>query len=281
MYSPPDDATRTRMEAAHAEAGNRLSTATTPPCAWGWNGRTISSRAGTDHWLRVEATSDDRVATRLPHEGITGAENLPDAIPRPRLHAAVRWTKDGWTYDADLISYIPHPVISQNTPELLTDPDLTDGWWDELHQALEVLAGAATERETVRTLWMRRSFPLFLGIDAPDRIERVTGHGDLHWANLTVAPLTVMDWERWGSVPVGFDAGLLHAYSLRVPAVAARVRDEFADVLNTPAGRIGELAALCELLQSVARGEYADIAEALMERAEALTGRRPPVPPQR
>ncbi|MGW6861409.1 hypothetical protein [Streptomyces xanthophaeus] len=281
MYSPPDDVTRKRMEAAHTEAGNRLSTATSPPCAWGWNGRTISSRAGTDHWLRVEATPDDRASTRLPHEGITGAENLPDAVPRPRLHATVRWTKDGWTYDADLISYIPQPVISPNTPELLTDPDLTDGWWDELHQALEVLAGVATERETVRTLWMRRSFPLFLGIDAPDRIERVTGHGDLHWANLTGAPLTVMDWERWGSVPVGFDAGLLHAYSLRVPAVAARVRDEFADVLGTPAGRVGELAALCELLQSVARGEYADIAEPLMDRAQVLTGRRPPVPPQR
>ncbi|WP_445270627.1 hypothetical protein [Streptomyces sp. DSM 41634] len=64
----------------------------------------------------------------------------------------------------------------------------------------------------------------------------------------TGASLTVMDPERWGSVPVGFDAGLLHAYGLRVPAVAARVRDEFAHVLDTPAGRIGELAALCEML---------------------------------
>ncbi|MET8755997.1 hypothetical protein ABZW32_38775 [Streptomyces sp. NPDC004667] len=172
-------------------------------------------------------------------------------------------------------------MISPTAPELLADPELTDGWWTELHQAMDVLAGTPTQREAVRTLWMRRSFPLFLGIDAPPRIERVTGHGDLHWANLTASPLTIMDWERWGSVPVGFGAGLLHAYSLRVPAIAARVRDEFADVLGTPAGRLGELAALCELLQSVARGEYADIAEPLMDRAEALTGRRPPVPPQR
>ncbi|MFE9138878.1 hypothetical protein [Streptomyces sp. NPDC007355] len=89
----------------------------------------------------------------------------------------------------------------------------------------------------------------------------------------------VMDWERWGNVPVGFDAGLLQAHSLRVPAVAARVRHEFAGILDTPAGQLGELAALCELLQSVARGEYADIAGPLMDRAEALTGRRPPVPP--
>ncbi|MFD8024508.1 hypothetical protein ACFV6G_29330 [Streptomyces lavendulae] len=281
MYSPPDDATQDRMQAAHAEAANRLAVTISRPYAWGWNGRTISSRAGTGHWLRVEATPDDRATVRLPHEGIPGAEHIPDSVRRPRLHATVRWAKDGWAYDADLLTHIPHPVVSPATPELHTDPGLTDGWWAELHQALHVLAGVPTQRESVRTLWMRRSFPLFLGIDAPDRIERVTGHGDLHWANLTGNPLTIMDWERWGSVPVGFDAGLLHAYSLRVPAVAARVREEFADVLGTPGGRIGELAALCELLQSVARGEYADIAAAIMDRAEALTGRRPPLPPQR
>ncbi|WP_241845519.1 hypothetical protein [Streptomyces sp. CB02261] len=168
-----------------------------------------------------------------------------------------------------------------HTPELIADPHLTDGWWADLHRALDHLAGVQTERETVRTLRMRRSFPLFLGIDAPGRIERATGHGDLHRANLTHAPRTVMDRERWGSVPVGFDAGLLLAHSLRVPAVAARVRHEFAGVLATPAGLLGELAALCELRHSVARGEYADIAEPLMDRAAALTGRRPPAPPSR
>ncbi|MFE9743111.1 hypothetical protein [Streptomyces sp. NPDC006477] len=267
------------MEAAHAEAAHRLAITTSPPHVGGWNGRTISSRAGTDHWLRVEATPDDRATARSPHQGIFGAEHIPDAVPRPRLHATVRWTKDGWTYDADLLTHIPHPVVSPHTPELLADPHLTDRWWADLHRALDHLVGVPTERETVQMLWMRRSFPLFLGIDAPGRIERATGHGDLHWANLTHAPLTVMDWERWGSVPVGFDAGLLHAYSLRVPAVAARVRHEFNGILDTPAGQLGELAALCELLQSVARGEYADIAGPLMDRAEALTGRRPPVPP--
>lgn len=115
----------------------------------------------------------------------------------------------------------------------------------------------------------------------PSHIERVTWHGDLHWANLTGAPLTVMDWERWGSVPVGFDLGLLHAYSLRVPEVAACIRAKFADILATPTGRIGELAALCETLQSVARGEYAGLADALMDRARELTGRRPPEAPRK
>jgi hypothetical protein len=60
--------------------------------------------------------------------------------------------------------------------------------------------------------------------------------------------------------------------------VAARIRMEFAAVLDTPAGRIGELAALAEMLQAVARGWYPDLAPRLVARAEALTGVRPPVP---
>ncbi|MFB6580834.1 hypothetical protein ACFCYC_26100 [Streptomyces sp. NPDC056402] len=83
-------------------------------------------------------------------------------------------------------------------------------------------------------------------------------------------------------MPVGFDAGLLHVYSLRVPEVAACVRARFGDILDMPAGRIGALAAPCEMLQSVARGKFADIADiadiadALMNRAQTLAGRRPP-----
>ncbi|MGW2328972.1 hypothetical protein ACWC5C_24890 [Streptomyces sp. NPDC001700] len=133
-------------------------------------------------------------------------------------------------------------------------------------------------RTTVRDGWIERAFPQFLGIPAPGRVERVTGHGDLHWGNLTTAPLTLLDWERWGLVPLGYDAGLLHANSLLVPDVADRVRQEFGAVLDTPDGRAGELAALAEMLQAVARGWYPDLAPRLLARAEALTGVRPPAP---
>lgn len=105
----------------------------------------------------------------------------------------------------------------------------------------------------------------------------MTGHADLHWGNLTGPPLTLLDWERWGRVPVGYDFGMLHANSLLVPDVAARIRSEFAPVLDTPAGRIGELAALAEMLQAVARGWYAELAPLLADRAVELTGVRPPV----
>ncbi|MFG2989302.1 hypothetical protein ACGFZK_08395 [Streptomyces sp. NPDC048257] len=61
-----------------------------------------------------------------PNAGISGAENLPDAVPRPRLHATATWTKDGWTHHADLLSRIAHSVVFPQTPELLADPGLDD-----------------------------------------------------------------------------------------------------------------------------------------------------------
>ncbi|MFG6179152.1 phosphotransferase [Halomonas sp. THAF12] len=45
------------------------------------------------------------------------------------------------------------------------------------------------------------------------RLPRVLSHGDLHWENVLVDPengeLALIDWDRWGYLPVGFDAALL------------------------------------------------------------------------
>lgn len=75
---------------------------------------------------------------------------------------------------------------------------------------------------------------------------------------------------------MGYDPAMLYVNSLRVPAVAARIRAEFAHVLDTPAGRIGERIALAEMLQAVGRGWYVEPAPLLRQRAEELTGVRPP-----
>ncbi len=50
----------------------------------------------------------------------------------------------------------------------------------------------------------------------PDEITFSTAHGDLHWANLTGPTLTLVDWEGWGSAPVGYDAANLCLRSLYV-----------------------------------------------------------------
>ncbi len=150
--------------------------------------------------------------------------------------------------------------------------------------ALEATSTVATDRQAVRQQWIDNNLARFLGIPAFQENAWTTGHGDLHWTNLTGPPLIMLDWEGWGLVPVGFDAGLLHAYSLNRPATAARIRAEFAHILDTPAGRPGELVALAELLQVAGRGGHPDLAPHLARPAEHLTGtpvtvQEIPVPP--
>ncbi|MBD0737143.1 hypothetical protein [Streptomyces sp. CBMA29] len=277
MNSPLNEGVRTLMEAAHDRAAKAVGLVCTGPPAWGFLGVTLGRRAG-DRWLRVGRTA--RVnAGRKQGEGVVGASELvPDGVPRPRLYELHDWTDGDWTFEADVLDYVTQPVVSPERADIDRDPGLPDEWWAELRRALALLAQAEGVKTTVRDTWIERAFPQFLGIPAPAHVGRATGHGDLHWGNLTGPPLALLDWERWGRVPIGYDAGLLYVNSLLVPDVAARVRREFAAVLDTAAGRIGELAALAEMLQAVARGWYPDLAPQLLARAEALTGIRPPTP---
>jgi hypothetical protein len=276
MYSPPDEAIRLRMEAAHRDAAYRLRVHCDGPPVWGVQGLTLSRQAG-DRWLRVFSTKRTDGA-RPSGQGIVGAEALvPDDVPRPRLHGSFDWVTDGYGFGADLFDFVTHLVISPHRPDLDRDPQLPDEWWSTLRRSIVSLGQAPGERITVRDRWIERAFPQFLGVPAPEKIERATGHGDLHWGNLTT-PLSILDWERWGQLPVGYDPGILHVNSLLVPEVAARVRAEFTDELDTPAGRIGELVALAEMLQAVARGYYSESAPLLAARAAELTGVHPPTP---
>lgn len=264
------------MEDALADAAAHLSTTTTGAPAWGWLGRTIGSRTEGGHWLRVHCGEAAKTPTTRK-EGIALAEErVSDKVPRPHLHELYRWDGGEYVFEAELTDYIAQPVISPETPDLTRDPDLPDSWWTTLRKSLDALSTAEPPRETVRQSWADRAFPEFLGIPAPAITERVTGHADLQWANLTHDPLVILDWERWGAVPIGYDPAMLYVNSLRVPAVADRIRTEFAHVLDTPAGRIAEQIALAEMLQAVGRGWYSEMTPLLRQRAEELTGIRPP-----
>jgi hypothetical protein len=277
MNSPVNEEVQALMEAAHDRAAKALGLTCTGPLAWGFLGVTLGRRAG-NRWLRMSRTAKKN-AGRKQGEGIVGASQLvPEGVPRPRLHGVRDWADGEWAFEAEVLDYLTQPVVSPDRADIDHDPRLPDEWWGDLRRALVLLAEAEGVKVTVRDGWIERAFPQFLGVPAPAKVERVTGHGDLHWGNLTAAPLCLLDWERWGLVPFGYDVGLLHANSLLVPDVAARIHKEFAAILDTPAGRIGELAALAEMLQAVARGWYPDLAPRLVARAEALTGVRPPVP---
>lgn len=272
MSFQPDDASRRRLEEAHARAAAFLGLACTGPAVFGTSGSTVGRRAG-HHWLRV-AGSRRGHGPRPTGQGPLGAEQLvPDSVPRPRLHDTLDWTEADWFYQADVFDLAGSAVSP--TPDLREDPDLTDRWWNGLKSALAGIATAPGTKTLLRPAWIEEVFPKYLGIPAPATVERTTGHGDLQWANLTARPLTLLDWERWGLVPVGYDPAVLWVSSLLVPAVADRIRTEFSDVLDTPAGRVGQLIALAEMLQAVDRGYYPELAPLLAEEASRLTGVRP------
>ncbi|WP_395297234.1 hypothetical protein ACF9IK_30205 [Kitasatospora hibisci] len=268
MSFQPDDDTRHDLMAAHAKAAAFLGLVCAGRPLFGTSGATIGCRAD-DVWLRVSRSSRRRVP-RPTGQGALGAEQLvPKAVPRPRLHNTMDWTEADWFYQADVFDFVG-PAIS-STPDLRDDPRLDDGWWNDLKGALVDIAAAPSTKITLRQTWIDEVFPKYLGIPAPAEVDRTAGHGDFHWANLTSGPLVIVDWERWGLVPVGYDPAVLWASSLLVPAVANRIRVEFSDILDTPAGRAGQLIALAEMLQAVDRGHYPELAPLLAEQARMLT----------
>ncbi|WP_033825818.1 MULTISPECIES: hypothetical protein [unclassified Kitasatospora] len=273
MSLQPDDDTRHGLTAAHEKAAGFLGLVCTGPPVFGTSGTTVGRRA-EDVWLRVSRSSRRR-APRPTGQGALGAEQLvPASVPRPRLHDTVDWTEAAWFYQADVFDLVGSAVSS--TPDLRDDPGLDDGWWGSLRNALTGIAEAPGTKITLREAWVEEVFPKYLGIPAPTELERTTGHGDLQWANLTARPLKILDWERWGLVPVGYDPAVLWVSSLLVPEVADRIRTEFVDILDTPAGRVGQLIAIAEMLQAVDRGYYPELAPLLADRARELTGVTPP-----
>ncbi|WP_328385893.1 hypothetical protein OHS81_18740 [Streptomyces sp. NBC_00400] len=191
---------------------------------------------------------------------------------RPRLLGLRDWSADGWDYRAEHYEIVTTPPVAKSPVlhQLPHHADLPDTWWQDLHQSLAHLALVRTGRQAVREQYIRRRVPEFTGF-TPGEITWTTAHGDLHWANLTGPALTLLDWEGWGTAPLGYDAAHLYLHSLPVPDVSERVRKEFAHVLDTPDGRIGELTACTEILQAAPRVPfYAELADGVRQHLSRL-----------
>ncbi|MBC3843606.1 hypothetical protein GXW82_35545 [Streptacidiphilus sp. 4-A2] len=223
MYSEPDPPTAARMRRAHAEAARTLGAQTIGPReSWGWRGRTLSSSVTTDDgdgWLRLVSAPADKAGGKL-WEGPTQAERaMPTAVPRPRLRISSTWTDAEHGYLAELYDIVTNPVITTDSPILRHAPNLSGEWWLQLVTALDAISEVPTTRVALRQEYLRRAMPEYLGFTpSQEGVVWTTVHGDLHWANLTAPGLTVLDWEGWGLAPAGYDAAMLHAYSLLVPA---------------------------------------------------------------
>ncbi|WP_241563451.1 phosphotransferase [Streptomyces sp. E1N211] len=192
-------------------------------------------------------------------------------VPRPRLRLVRQWTERGDAYKAELYDRAVGETLSP-TPVLVTaEPPLTARWWSDLRTALVHLSAVRTDRTAVRQAYLDRAMPkylAYLGGPVPTTPPSwSTAHGDLHWANLVGPELGILDWEGWGTAPAGYDAALLHAYSLGMPERAERVRQQLSPLFDSEDGRFAELVVITELLQSAERGDNVELVPALRQRA--------------
>ncbi|MDH6124487.1 hypothetical protein [Kitasatospora sp. GP82] len=270
MYSEPEPDTAKRMRETHTAAAAALhATPIGSREAWGWRGRTLGRPVSTplgEGWLRLVSAPADKAGGKL-WEGPQEAERvMPPAVPRPRLRERRAWTEGEYGYLAELYDKVA-TTITTHEPILRAALDLDDTWWESLSGALDAIATVPSSRVAIRQEYLDRAMPEYLGIPVDTTVPAwTTAHGDLHWANLTSPKLTVLDWEGWGIAPAGYDAALLHAYSLLVPETAADVRRRLDHILNTPTGRFAELVVITELLQTTTRGDNLELEEPLRHR---------------
>jgi hypothetical protein len=262
MYSPPSDLSVERaMLGTFDAAAAALGAAPDGPPVWGWHGRTLSrSAAHPVHgacWLRLLAAPAEKAGGKL-WEGTAAAAVFDGRVNKPALHAVHDRVEGAMAYRAELTAFVDAPACSPS-PVLRAPLKLPGIWWKSLRTDLEALADAATDRVAVRQQWIDRAVPEYTGYPAPRVSAWATAHGDLHLANITTTGV-LLDWEGWGLAPAGYDAALLLAYSLLEPATAARIRAEFAGVLDSGSGRAAQLVVAAELLQSVSRGDHPELA---------------------
>lgn len=266
MYSPPaEPGDQQRMRAAFARFTGALDAVPDGPEVWGWHGRTLSGRVqhpshGTC-WLRMLSGPQDKAAGKVWDGNCEAAQLFDKHINKPALHEILKDNRDGHAYQAELSQYVSESVCSSD-PVLRTDLEVTTSWWDSLRGDLEQVAATETDRVAVRQEWIDRSVPSFLGLPAPTVTQWATAHGDLHTANLTTTTPYLLDWEGFGTAPLGYDAAMLLAYSLLVPGFAERLRKTFP-VLSTEPGRVAQLVVATELMQSASRGDHPELVPVL------------------
>lgn len=286
MWAKPDDlGVVERMRTAHRQALTALGVLPDQNVheAWGWRGRTLSQPVIAPDgpaWLRIACTPSGHIVRTFWDGSLDAEKAIPESVPRPRLRASHDWSHDPWEYRAELYDRVAaHPAAPSST--LRTEPELPSTWWAALRTALDDIATVPTQRVTVCSQYLDRAMPHFLGTPIDTTVPSwSTAHGDFHYANICVPTLYILDWEGWGLAPSGYDAAILHSYSLLLPRLAARVRSELAPLLDISTGRFAELVAITQLLHSTTRGNNLDLTEPLRHRAALLLGRPVPSPSQ-
>ena len=264
------------MRANLARATERFGLTVTGDPHWGWCLRSISAPAEGDRygacWLRV-GSEQTRSLTDMGEfwNGNTEA-NAIIGVPKPVVLDQIQWDAPDQLrrVRAEVMTLLPGQPCSP-TEALRTPVTLPDTWWVSLRESLDQIRTVPTTRFVDRSPVSARATAV-LGFEL--RVDHwETVHGDLHWNNLLGPQLGILDWEMWGRGPAGSDAATLYCLSLLAPATANRVHEVFADVLDSPAGRIAQLFTAARLLTHTAQ-DCPELAAPLRRHIETLVSER-------
>lgn len=267
-----DQAHRDWLWRSLGEAAEQLDVTVEGEPVWGWHDRSVSAKVTTREgaaWLRVVSEMTDW----LHLDFWTGNEtaDLP-GVAKPRLRRHLEWVEGARGVKAELMDLALYQRLS-TTPELHEHIDPRGAWWLDLRDSLAAVrkSGTETERIAVDEDAVRTRLLAFWGLEVD--IERwEPAHADLHWANLHGPDLAIVDWEGWGYAPYGWDEATLYLHSLLVPDVASKVHEVFAEVLDSRAGLVAQLAVTAKLLERVLGGDYPDLAKPLHYNATGVLG---------
>ncbi|MBV9162783.1 MAG: phosphotransferase, partial [Pseudonocardiales bacterium] len=262
------DATfRNWMRLNLAQAAEKFGMSVTGAPVFGWRLRSIGAVAhgpNGSYWLRV-VSEQPQWATGEFWTGNQDASILT-GLPKPVVLASTEWNETDWrSQRAELMTLLPGEPCSPSDV-LRTEVELPDSWCSDLRRSLRYLNRVPTTRITVTQSRVTGLVRAAFGQHRNLQINHwETVHGDLHWSNLLLPQLGILDWEMWGKGPAGTDVATLYCYGLLNPDISHRIHSKFADILDSPDGVIAQLWVAARLLKRIRNsGDFPDLETPLL-----------------
>lgn len=208
-------------------------------------------------WLRVSPFLEHEMS-RKAWRGTVEAAAIP-GVRKPSLLHRIEWHADGpdpVPVSAEVLTLVTDPIASRER-FLRAAPDLPSDWFCDLSASLAALRAYPTARRFPVHDAEEYGYLLSATYRRPVPVGCVpafgTEHIDLNWENITAPRFRILDMEHWCVAVTGYGAAYLYLTALEVPAVAARVREALADVLDTPSGRYAQLVAAALIIRNLTR----------------------------
>ncbi|SDK14974.1 hypothetical protein SAMN04488074_104380 [Lentzea albidocapillata subsp. violacea] len=209
---------------------------------YGTQGATVGLPTTADTWVRVAWRTPEGVHLQAWFGGEAASSIV--GVRKPELYRSYRWIdqRRSVVWRADEAEIVSSTAV-QSTGVIDHEPDILPTWWNDLKASLAALAEFQTRRVGISQKHVTRRINQVFGDEGvkTEVDEWATAHAELHWGNVTGPEFCLLDWEAWGLGPRGLDAATLWGASLRVPAVADRVQEVFADDLNSRSGLLAQL----------------------------------------